>query len=133
MNKYEEIKTNLVKCGEKFAEVTGDVDFGNRVIHAFEKYSWSLGNDLRGKRGFVEREFAHLAGKLKAHTHMLQVTRHTSHVTRHMLHVTRHTSHVTCYMSHVTRHTLHAIHHTSHVTRHTSHATPHTPAEATRS
>jgi hypothetical protein len=52
LNKYNEIKANLMKYGDKFAEVTGDVDFGNRVIHAFERYFSSIGNDLREKREY---------------------------------------------------------------------------------
>ena len=52
MAKHDELRENLLTLGERFSEVTGDYDFGNRVIHAFELYCNGICNDLRGMRGF---------------------------------------------------------------------------------
>ncbi len=52
---------------------------------------------------------------------VLNVARHTSHITHHTSHVTHHTSHITHHTSHITHH---ITHHTSHITHPLSHPPP---------
>ncbi len=118
------------------AQELGGVTCGRQRAKMLKINTLAAHTHMAGCRILQQLEVTHHTSRVTRHTshvahHTLHATRHTSHITHHTLHITRHTSNITRHTSHITHHTSHVTRHTSHVTRHTSHVTRHT-SHATR-